>query len=193
MSEEDEAAGPIIHESAWVAPSAQLYGKIRVAERASIWHNAVLRAECHHIEIGTMTNLQDFAMVHISYDLPTIIGDFCSITHHATIHGCTIGDNCLVGINAVVMDGAVIGEGSIVGGGAFVTEGKIFPPNSVIGGVPAKLIKTRDNSKANRENAWLYHRNAEGYRRGDHRVWTGKDYHAWRKAKAAEIKAGEDR
>ena len=98
-----------IDPSVWIAPSAQLYGAIAIAQGASIWHNAVLRAECQHIQIGRMTNLQDFVMVHIAFDRPTIIGEFCSITHNATVHGCTIGDHCLIGINAVVMDRAVIG------------------------------------------------------------------------------------
>ncbi len=112
-----------IDPSVFIAPSAQLFGAISIARGASIWHNAVLRAECQRIEIGRMTNLQDFAMVHIAFDQPTIIGEFCSITHHATVHGCTIGDHCLIGINTVVMDRAVIGAGSIVAGGAIVTEG----------------------------------------------------------------------
>jgi carbonic anhydrase/acetyltransferase-like protein (isoleucine patch superfamily) len=123
MSDEHGSdAEPKIDPSVWIAPSAQLYGAISIARDASVWHNAVLRAECQRIEIGRMTNLQDFAMTHIAYDNPTLIGDFCSITHHATVHGCTVGDHCLVGIGAVIMDHAVIGEGSIVAGGAFVRD-----------------------------------------------------------------------
>jgi carbonic anhydrase/acetyltransferase-like protein (isoleucine patch superfamily) len=192
MRDTDKSDGPTIHESAWVAPSAQLYGKIEVGEGVSIWHNTVLRAECHQIRIGRMTNLQDFVMVHIAYAQETVIGEFCSITHHTTIHGCTIEDNCLIGINACVMDGAVIGAGSIVAGGALVPEGKIFEPNSIIAGVPAKQIGTRDNTKANRMNAWQYQRNAEAYRAGNHRVWSGEEHRTWREAKAAEIEAGTD-
>lgn len=181
-----------IPDSAWVAPSAQLYGKVHVGDRASIWPNSVLRAECHEIRIGKMTNLQDFVMVHISYDGPTVIGDFCSITHHTTIHGCTIGDNCLIGINACIMDGAVIGSGSIVAGGALVPEGKIFPPNSIIAGVPAKQIGERDNTHANRLNAWQYHWNAEAYRVGNHRAWSGPENIERTRAKIEEIRAGKD-
>ncbi|HXV37359.1 MAG TPA: gamma carbonic anhydrase family protein [Myxococcota bacterium] len=181
-----------IDPSAWIAPSAQLYGAISIAQGASIWHNAVLRAECQRIEIGRMTNLQDFAMVHIAFDCPTIIGEFCSITHHTTVHGCTIGDHCLIGINAVVMDRAVIGAGSIVAGGAIVTEGSVFPEHSIIAGVPAKQIGKRDSARANRLNAWVYHRNAEFTRRGDYRAWTGPEYKAWHDAKRAEIDADRD-
>ncbi|MCH2172245.1 gamma carbonic anhydrase family protein [Myxococcota bacterium] len=178
--------------SAWVAPSAQLYGRIHIEAEASIWHNAVLRAECEHIQIGRMTNVQDFVMVHVGFDHATKIGDFCSIAHHATVHGCTIGDHCLIGINTVIMDGAVIGAGSIVAGGAMVTEGKVFPANSVIAGVPAKKIADRSSARANRLNAWVYHRNAEAYRRGDHRVWSGPEHQAWLAAKTAEIETDDD-
>ncbi len=181
-----------IDPSAWIAPSAQIYGAVTIGPDASVWHNAVLRAECERIEIGRMTNLQDFAMVHIAYDNPTIIGEFCSITHHATVHGCTIGDHCLVGIGAVIMDHAVIGAGSIVAGGAFVTERSVFPPHSIIAGIPAKQIGERDCARANRLNAWVYQRNAEFTRRGDYRAWAGAEFKAWRAAKSAEIEADRD-
>jgi carbonic anhydrase/acetyltransferase-like protein (isoleucine patch superfamily) len=182
-----------IHPKAWIAPSAQVYGKIAIGEGSSLWHNVVARAECREITIGRMTNLQDFVMAHVGFEEPTHIGDFCSITHHTTIHGCRIGNDCLIGINAVIMDGAVIGEGSIVAGGAMVTEGKNFPPHSIIAGVPAKIIGERDSARANRMNAWIYHYNAEAYRRGEHRVWEGPEFEAWRAAKQAEIEADADR
>jgi len=181
-----------IDPSVWIAPTAQLYGAIAIGPDVSIWHNAVLRAECERIEIGRMTNLQDFVMVHIAYDHPTIIGEFCSITHHVTVHGCTVGDHCLVGIGATIMDRAVIGEGSIVAGGAFVTERSVFPPHSIIAGVPAKRIAERDCARANRMNAWMYHRNAEFTRRGNYRAWVGEEYKAWHAAKTAEIEADRD-
>ena len=193
MSGEDGSnAEPRIDPSAWIAPSAQLYGAIVIARGASIWHNAVLRAECQQIEIGRMTNLQDFSMAHVAFDNPTRIGEFCSITHHATVHGCTIGDHCLVGIGAVIMDHAVIGEGSIVAGGAFVTEGSAFPPHSIIAGVPATQIGERDCARANRLNAWVYQRNAEYTRRGDYGAWRGAEYEAWLAAKREEIEADRD-
>ena len=181
-----------IHESAFVSPSAALYGRIHIGEGASVWHNVVMRAEACEIRIGRMTNVQDFVMVHVGYDDPTVIGDFCSITHHATVHGCVIEDHCLVGINAVVMEGARIGRGSIVAGGAVVPEGKQFGPGSIIAGVPAKLIATRDNARANRLNAWNYHRNAQFTRRGDYRAWDGPDYASWLAAKRAEVEADRD-
>ena len=158
-----------IHATAWVAPSAQLFGRVALGEGASVWHNAVLRAECQEIRIGRLTNVQDFAMVHVAYDRPTLVGAFCSITHHVTLHGCTVEDDCLVGINATVMDGAVIGRGSIVAG------------------VPAKVVRAKDSTRENRLNAWLYHRNADHYRRGLHRAWEGPEYEAWLAQKRAEL------
>ncbi|MCP4039283.1 MAG: gamma carbonic anhydrase family protein [bacterium] len=180
-----------IHETVFVADGARLFGKVEIGEGSSVWYNAVIRAECQEVRIGRYTNLQDFSLLHVGFDHPTVIGDFCSITHHTTIHGATIGDACLIGINATIMDGAVIGAGSIVGGGAFVTEGSEFPSNSIILGAPAKLVKERENTNANRLNAWVYHRNAQAYARGDHRAWDGEEYDRWRKAKIAEIERGE--
>ncbi len=182
-----------VHPTAWIAPSAQLYGRIAIGDGASIWHNAVLRAECQDIRIGRMTNVQDFVMVHVPYDCPTIVGAFCSITHHVTLHGCTIEDDCLIGINATVMEGAVVGRGSIVAGGAFVTARTIVPSASIVAGTPAKVIRTRDSSRVNRLNAWLYHRNADHYRRGLHRAWDGPEYEAWLAAKRAEVARDADR
>ena len=128
-------------------------------------------------------------MIHVGYDEPTRIGDFCSITHHATIHGATIGDDCLVGINATVMNGALVGRGSIVAPGAVVTEGTVIPPGSIVAGIPARIIKQRDNRADNRLNAWAYHRNAQAYREGNHRSWEGPEFRAWWNAKAVEIAA----
>lgn len=181
-----------IHESVFLADSARVYGKIEIGEGVSVWHNVVMRAECQQIRIGRMSNVQDFVMVHVGYDDPTTVGEFCSIAHHATVHGCTVEDHCLIGVNAVLMDGAVIGRGSIVAGGAVVPEGKKFPPGSIIAGVPAKVIASRDSARENRMNAWLYHRNASFTRRGDYRAWDGPEFEAWRRAKREEIAADRD-
>ena len=181
-----------IHESVFLAPQVQLYGEIQIGHGSSLWPNAVIRAEAQQVEIGRYTNIQDFVMIHVGFDHPTWIGDFCSITHHTTIHGCRIEDHCLVGINAVIMDGAVIGEGSIVAGGALVTEGSRFPPQSIIAGLPAKKIGQRDSRKANRLNAWQYHRNAQAYRAGEHRSWDGPEYEEWLAQKRTEIERDSD-
>ncbi len=181
-----------IHDSVWVAPGVQVYGEVSIGEGSSLWPNAVIRCECLEVRIGRVTSIQDFAMVHVDYDTPTIIGDFCTIAHHATIHGATVSDQCLVGVNATIMGGAVIGEGSIVAGGAFVKEGSVFPRGSIIAGIPAVVVRERDSARLNRLNAWVYHRNAQAYRRGEHRAWEGLEFEAWKAEKWRAICADED-
>ena len=136
---------------------------------SSVWPYVVMRSEMFHIEIGARTNIQDFVMIHVGGATPTLVGDDCSITHHATLHGCTIGDKCLIGINATIMDGATIGDNCIVAGHSIVTEGSEFPDNSIIAGSPAKLVKTRDSGAANAMNAAFYVQNAKNYAHGSHR------------------------
>ena len=165
-----------IHPSVFIAPGVQVYGKVAIGEGSSLWPNSVIRAECHHVQIGRNTNLQDFTMIHVGYDDATVIGDFCSITHRAVIHGCTIEDDCLIGIGAIVMDGAAIGRGSVVAPGAVVREKMIVPPHSLVAGVPAKVIKQRDFTEENRVNAWKYWRNAQAYAKGEHRAWEGETF-----------------
>ncbi len=161
-----------VSRAAYVHESVALHGKMRVDDGVSIWPNVVARAETQEIVVGAYTNLQDFTMLHVGYTSPTIVGAHCSITHRVTLHGCTVGDNCLIGIGATLMDGCVIGENSIVAGHAIVGEGVVVPPNSIVAGVPGKVLKTRDNFVANRLNAFMYHRNALAYARGEHRVWS---------------------
>jgi carbonic anhydrase/acetyltransferase-like protein (isoleucine patch superfamily) len=170
---------PEIDPDIFIAATAQIFGNVQIGAESSIWPNVVIRAECQHVHVGRYTNLQDFVMIHVGYEHATEIGDFCSIAHHSTIHGCKIEDDCLVGINAVVMDGAVIGRGSIIAGGAMIREDAKFAPGSIIAGVPARQIGERDSARANRRNAWQYHWNAEAYKRGDHRAWVGPAYEEW--------------
>jgi len=169
----------MIHETAYIHPSAQIYGKVAIGEGASVWPNTVMRAEVFEIVVGRFTNIQDFVMVHIGIETPTIVGDYCSITHHCTLHGCTIGDNCLIGINSTIMDGAVIGDNCIVAGHTFIREGAEIPDNSIVMGTPGKIVRTRNNFVANRLNAVLYLRNARAFAAGDHRAWTGPDCEAY--------------
>ena len=183
---------PEIDPDIFVAPTAQIFGNVQIGAESSIWPNVVIRAECQHVRVGRYTNLQDFVMIHVGYEHATEIGDFCSITHHSTIHGCKIEDDCLVGINAVVMDGAVIGRGSIIAGGAMIREDAKFAPGSIIAGVPAKQIGERDSARANRRNAWQYHWNAEAYKRGDHRAWVGPAYEEWILELSAKLETDAD-
>ena len=158
-----------IDDTAWVHETALVFGHVTIGPNSSIWPYVVMRSEMHHIKIGARTNIQDFVMVHVGAATPTIVGDDCSITHHVTLHGCTIGDKCLIGINATIMDGAKIGNNCIVAGHSIVTEGSEFPDNSIIAGSPAKLVKTRDSGDANAMNAAFYAQNAQNYANGIHR------------------------
>jgi carbonic anhydrase/acetyltransferase-like protein (isoleucine patch superfamily) len=161
----------VLRNPAYVHESAHLYGKVTVGEHASIWINVVARAEHEEIVIGPYTNIQDFVMLHVGAASGTHIGSHCSITHHCTIHGCTIGDNCLVGINATIMDGCVIGDNCIIAGHSFLKEGSIIPPHSIVMGAPGKVTRTRNNFVSNRLNAYLYYRNALAYADGRYREW----------------------
>jgi carbonic anhydrase/acetyltransferase-like protein (isoleucine patch superfamily) len=138
------------------------------------------------VRIGRRSNLQDHVMVHVGYRHPTIIGDYCSITHRVVLHGRRIGDNCLIGIGATIMEGVEIGENSIVAGHSFVADGTLIPPNSIVMGTPGKVVRTANNFIANRINAMLYHRNALCYARGEHRGWEGPAYQAEAQAWQAE-------
>jgi carbonic anhydrase/acetyltransferase-like protein (isoleucine patch superfamily) len=165
-----------IDPTAYIHPSAAIYGKVSVAEGASLWANVVIRSEAFEVRVGRFTNIQDFTMMHVGWETPAVVGDYCSVTHHCTIHGCTIGDHCLIGINATIMDGAVIGDNCIVGQHAFVKDGTVVPDNSIVVGSPAKVIRTQNSYVANKLNALLYHRNAQAYMTGDHRAWQGPGF-----------------
>jgi carbonic anhydrase/acetyltransferase-like protein (isoleucine patch superfamily) len=167
-----------IDKAAYVHDSALLYGKVTIGEGASIWMNVVARAEHSEIVIGAYSNIQDFVMLHIGDATPTVIGSHCSITHHCTIHGCTIGDNCLIGINTTIMDGCVIGENSIVAGHSFLKEGTVIPPNSIVMGAPGKVTRSHNNFVRNRLNAYIYYRNALAYASGDFRAWSRENFPA---------------
>ena len=176
-------------EAAYIDPSAQIYGRVTMREGSSIWCNAVMRSEAAHVEIGAFSNVQDFVMIHTDPGRPVVVGTHCSITHHATLHGCTIGNHVLVGINATVYGGAVIGDNSVVGQHAYVKDGTIVPPNSIVVGSPAKVIRTANNWVANRINALFYHRNALAYSAGNHRAWDGPEFEDWAAGIMASVQA----
>lgn len=133
---------PQIHESAYVADSAVIIGKVVMAEGASAWSGAVVRGDNDLISIGHGSNLQEGAVVHTDPGLPVVIGDHVTVGHQAMLHGCTVGEGSLIGIQAVVLNRARIGRHCLVGAGAVVTEGKEFPDRSMILGAPAKVMRT---------------------------------------------------
>ncbi|TAL54809.1 gamma carbonic anhydrase family protein [Pandoraea sp.] len=132
---------PQIHESAFVADTATIIGKVTLAENTSIWPSAVARGDNEPISIGAGSNVQDGSVLHTDPGFALTIGENVTVGHQVMLHGCTIGDGALIGIQAVVLNGAVIGKNCLVGAGALVTEGKIFPDNSLILGSPAKVVR----------------------------------------------------
>ena len=130
---------PTISDSAWLAPNATIVGAVTLGERASVFYGAVLRADMDGITIGDDTNLQDNVTMHVDSGQPAVIGARVSVGHGAILHGCTVEDDCLIGMGATVLNGAVIGAGSLVAAGSVVLEGSIIPPRSLVAGVPGKV------------------------------------------------------
>ena len=189
MTEPTSTYGPdvVLDEPAFIHPTALIHGKVRIGKGASVWPYTVMRAENFEIEIGEHVNIQDFTLIHVGHSCGTHVGAYSSVAHRATLHGCKIGENCLIGVGATLMDGSEIGACSVVGAGALVKEGTKVPPSSIVVGAPAKVIKSRNSWVANRFNAWLYSINAEAYAKGDHRRWDGPGFWEEAKAKMTEL------
>lgn len=178
-----------IEEAAFIHPSALAYGKAHIKKGASLWPYTVIRAESKEVVVGEYTNIQDFCMLHEGSNSGTYIGSHCSITHHCTIHGCTIGDNCLIGINTTIMDDCVIGNNCIVAGHSFLKEGTIIPDNSIVMGTPGKVVRTQNNYARCRLNAFLYYRNALAYAKDEHREWATNECIEAVRAEIASLQA----
>lgn len=163
---------PQIAPDAWVAPSADLIGDVQLAELASVWFGAVIRADNTPIVVGARTNVQDGAMLHSDPGAPCTLGEDVTVGHHAILHGCTIGDRTLIGMGATILNRAVIGEDCLVGAGALVTEGKTFPPGHLIVGSPAKAIRLLDDMQKAmlKASAALYAAKQRDYAQGLRRV-----------------------
>ena len=131
---------PVVPVTAYVDPSAQVVGDVELGEHSSVWMNAVLRGDVHSIRIGARSNVQDCAVLHGMRNLhPVVVGSGVTIGHNATVHGCTIEDDVLIGIGAIVLNGAVISHESIIAAGALVPEGVVIPPRSLVAGIPGKI------------------------------------------------------
>lgn len=139
-----DGVAPQLGRGAWVADNAEVIGRVSLGENASVWYGCVLRGDTESITIGRNTNIQDLSVLHADFGVPLVIGDNVTVGHQVMLHGCTIGDGALIGIQAVVLNNARIGRNSIVGAGSVVTEGKEFPDNSLIMGAPAKVVRMLD-------------------------------------------------
>lgn len=132
---------PILAPTAWVAPGAHVIGRVELADGASVWFGAVLRGDNESILIGVGSNVQENAVLHTDMGFPLVVGADVTIGHQAMLHGCTVGDGSLIGIQAVVMNGAKIGRECLIGAGALVAEGKAIPDRSVVLGSPGKIVR----------------------------------------------------
>jgi carbonic anhydrase/acetyltransferase-like protein (isoleucine patch superfamily) len=153
---------PVIPGSCYVDISAQIIGQVELGENSSVWMNAVLRGDVHSIRVGANSNVQDCAVLHgMRYKHPVVVGDWVTIGHNATVHGCVIEDACLIGMGAVILNNARIGEGSIIGAGAVITENTVVPANTLWAGVPGKERRKLDPGE--RESILQYARNYLDY------------------------------
>lgn len=149
---------PDVSESAFVAWNAELSGRVSLGEGCSVWFGAVLRGDVNEIKLGDGSNVQDGAVLHVDGDSPCLVGKGVVIGHRAVVHGCVVEDGCLIGIGAIVLNQARIGAESIVGAGSLVTQGKSFPPRSLIMGSPAKAVRALSDDEVEkiRRNAAHY-------------------------------------
>ena len=163
---------PELAEGAWVAESASVIGRVRLGEGASVWYGAVLRGDNDWITLGRRTNVQDGSVVHADPGFPATIGDHVTVGHLVMLHGCTVGDNTLIGMQAVVLNGAKIGRNCIVGAGALIPAGKEFPDNTLIVGSPARAVRevSAEQAADTRRGSDHYVANAKRFRAGLKRI-----------------------
>jgi carbonic anhydrase/acetyltransferase-like protein (isoleucine patch superfamily) len=157
---------PHVDRSAWIADTATVVGDVTVGAGTAVFYSAVLRADMESVIVGTGSNIQDGAVLHADPGFPARIGDDVSVGHGAVLHGCTVEEGCLIGMNATILNGAVIGAGSLVAANALVPEGTVIPPRSLVAGVPGKVRRelTDDEVERNRANAAVYRQLAETHR-----------------------------
>ena len=154
-----------IHETVYQASGSHILGDVTIGKESSVWFNAVLRGDSNAMVIGECTNIQDNAVLHQDADYPLTIGSYVTIGHGAIVHGCTIGNNVLIGMGAIILDGAVIGDNCIIGAGALVTQGKNIPSGSMLYGNPAKVVRelTEEEKNSVAESAMHYAKLAKEY------------------------------
>ncbi len=160
---------PKFPEDVYIAENATLIGDVRLESGVSIWPGAVLRADISYIQIGKFSNVQDNSVIHLDFDKPTVVGEYVTIGHSVTLHGCRVGNNVLIGIGAIVLNGAEIGEGSIIAAGSVVPPGKKIPPRSLVMGIPGKIVRgvSEEELEHTRKNALMYRELSKKYRRDE--------------------------
>lgn len=148
----------MIHPTAFIAPTAAVMGDVTIAAEASVWYGAVLRGDMAPIRIGEQTNLQDGTIVHVDEDLPCIVGARVGVGHRVILHGCTVEDECLIGMGSVLLNDVRIGRGSVVAAGAVIPEGMRIPPGSLVMGVPGRIVRPVDEALSRRiASTWSHY------------------------------------
>jgi carbonic anhydrase/acetyltransferase-like protein (isoleucine patch superfamily) len=167
-----DGIAPRIHPDTWVAPDANLMGRVVLEAGASVWFGATLRGDNEEIFVGAGTNVQENSVLHTDMGYPLTIGKNCTIGHKAMLHGCTIGDGSLIGMGAVVLNGARIGAGCLIGAGALITEGKEIPDGSLVMGAPGRVVRVLDDAAQRRLllSASGYQANMRRFREGLHPI-----------------------
>ncbi|MCX8071454.1 MAG: gamma carbonic anhydrase family protein [Candidatus Binatia bacterium] len=158
---------PQVDPSAWVHPAAQIIGDVVIGPESSVWPYVVIRGDVHYVRIGARTNIQDAVVIHVTTARwPALVGDDVTVGHRAVLHGCTIGNGCLIGIGAIVLDGVEVGDHCLVGAGALLTPGTKIPPGHLVLGAPAKVVRalTEQEIESNTRNALHYVSLASHYR-----------------------------
>jgi carbonic anhydrase/acetyltransferase-like protein (isoleucine patch superfamily) len=163
-----DGVAPEIAPDAWVAPGAHVLGRVVLEAGASVWFGCTLRGDNEMIHVGAGSNLQENTVCHTDPGCPLVIGKGCTVGHKAMLHGCTLGDNVLIGMGATVLNGAKIGDNCLIGAGALITEGKEIPPGSLVMGMPGKVVRELSDEQIAglRLSAERYQANAARFRAG---------------------------
>lgn len=163
-----DGIAPEIAEDTWIAPDANLIGKIVVEEGGSVWFGCTLRGDNEEIRVGKGSNVQENCVLHTDMGYPLVIGEGCTIGHKAMLHGCTIGDNTLIGMGATILNGAKIGNNCLIGAGALVTENKVIPDGSLVMGAPGKVVRemSEEAIEGLKKSAISYQNNMRRFRDG---------------------------
>lgn len=159
---------PEVDPTAWVAPDANLIGRVVLLAESSVWFGATLRGDNEEIRVGCGSNVQEACVLHTDLGFPLVIGADCTIGHKAMLHGCTIGDGSLIGMDAIVLNGARIGRGCLIGAGALIPEGKVIPDGALVMGAPGKVVRVLDDAARSRLvlSAKAYQANARRFAQG---------------------------
>ena len=162
----------MIDSSVFIAPGAKVVGEVSIGRDSSVWYNSVVRGDLAPVSIGAETNIQDLSVLHVDEEYPCVVGSRVGVGHRAILHGCTVEDECLIGMGAVLLNGVHVGAGSVIGAGALLTEGMQVPPNSVVLGIPAKIVRQVDDELRGRIRlTWQHYlEQARSHRAGEHEI-----------------------